>query len=277
MAYPEKPSGNYTLRSYNFAEDDTSKTPMDEYLFKHGYKNADESELESVPDAHEQNWLFDILHRNLRYAIGVAEENKTLLSGKVATTTTLGQVIVKDGLSVASNGELSVNSDIRTKVATIPTLRSDIDTNTENIATNTENITTNANNIATNANDIAGLKQEDININNTLTNKANRDLSNCTLLTDIYPVIQSVNTGSANYVISSDKRCVQVGTINFTATTQNLIFPKPFRDTNYFLFLTDKGSARVSYGYSNTDKTYATCYSASVGNSASYIAIGYVD
>ena len=37
MSYPEKPSGNYTLRSYNFAEDDTAKTPMDEYLFKHGY------------------------------------------------------------------------------------------------------------------------------------------------------------------------------------------------------------------------------------------------
>ena len=62
MSYPEKPSGNYTLRSYNFAEDDTAKTPMDEYLFKHGYKNADESETESVPDAHEQNWFFDILH-----------------------------------------------------------------------------------------------------------------------------------------------------------------------------------------------------------------------
>lgn len=277
MAYPEKPTGNYALRSYNFAEDDTSLTPMDEYLFKHGYKNADESELESVPDAHEQNWLFDILHRNLRYAIGVAEENKTLLSGKVATTNSLGQVIVKDGLSIASNGEISVNSDIRTKVATIPTLRNDINTNTNNIATNTTDINTNRVNIATNSNAISALQQADITINNTLNNKANRDLSNVTLLRDIYPVIESVNTGSSNYKIFSDKSCIQSGVINFTSTTQNLVFPKAFRDTNYFLILTDKGSARVSYGCSNTHKSYATCYAQSVGNGANYIVIGYVD
>lgn len=277
MAYPSKPSGNYALRNYNFAEDDTAKTPMDEYMFKHGYKNADESELESVPDAHEQNWLFDILHRNLRYVVDVAEENKTLLSGKVATTTSLGQVIVKDGLSVASNGELSVNSDIRNKVSTIPTLRSDVDANTNAIALNTQDISTNADNISTNAYDISQLQLEDISIHNTLDNKANKDLSNVTLLRDIYPVVESVNTGASNYKVFSDKSCIQVGAINFTATTQNLVFPKAFRDTNYFLFLTDKGSARVSYGYSNTDKTYATCYCASVGNGASYIAIGYVD
>ena len=112
MSYPEKPSGNYTLRSYNFAEDDTAKTPMDEYLFKHGYKNADESETESVPDAHEQNWFFDILHRNLRYTMGVAEENKSVLETKTASSTTLGQIKVGYGLLISSDGTLQVQKQI---------------------------------------------------------------------------------------------------------------------------------------------------------------------
>lgn len=110
--YPEKPTGNYTLRDYDFASLDTKKIPMDEFLFKNGYKNADESEVESVPDAHEQNWLFDVLHRNLRYTMGTAEENKNLLENKVATPTTIGQVKIGYGLSITSNGVLSVDKGI---------------------------------------------------------------------------------------------------------------------------------------------------------------------
>lgn len=113
MAYPtNKPSGNYTLRDYDFATNDTSKLPMDEYLFKNGYKNADESEIESVPDAHNQNWLFDVLHRNLRYTMDVAEENKKQLDTKLATPTSIGQIKVGYGLEVTSNGVLSVTKGI---------------------------------------------------------------------------------------------------------------------------------------------------------------------
>lgn len=109
MAYPDnKPTGNYTLRDYDFANLDQNKLPMDEYLFKNGYKNADESEIDSVPDAHNQNWLFDLLHRNLRYTMGVAEENKHLLENKIATPTSVGQVKVGYGLEVSDNGTLSV-------------------------------------------------------------------------------------------------------------------------------------------------------------------------
>lgn len=109
MAYPtNKPTGNYTLRNYDFATNDVNKLPMDEYLFKNGYKNADESEIESVPDAHNQNWLFDVLHRNLRYTMDVAEENKTQIETKVATPTSIGQIKVGYGLEVTSNGVLSV-------------------------------------------------------------------------------------------------------------------------------------------------------------------------
>lgn len=112
MAYPEKPTGNYTLRDYNFAENDTNKIPMTEYLFKNGYKNADESDVESVPDAHEQNWLFDILHRNLKYTLETAEENKNLLSNKVATPTSIGQIKVGYGLEITSSGVLSVSKGV---------------------------------------------------------------------------------------------------------------------------------------------------------------------
>lgn len=129
MAYPIKPSGNYAIRNYDFAQSDTKKIPMSEALFKNGYKNADESEIESVPDAHEQNWLFDILHRNVRYAIEMAEENKYQIDTKRATTSDLGQVQIGVGLDVTENGVLSVNEDIRGKVATIPKLRTDLDSN----------------------------------------------------------------------------------------------------------------------------------------------------
>lgn len=113
MSYPtDKPTGNYSLRDYNFAENDNKKLPMDEYLFKNGYKNADESELESVPDAHNQNWLFDVLHRNLKYTLETAEENKSLLANKVATPTSIGQIKVGYGLEVTSNGVLSVVKDV---------------------------------------------------------------------------------------------------------------------------------------------------------------------
>lgn len=109
MAYPtDKPSGSYELRDYDFAQADSKKIPMDEYLFKNGYKNAEESEVDSVPDAHEQNWLFDVLHRNLRYTLNTAEENKRLLEEKIATPTSIGQIKVGYGLEVTSNGTLSV-------------------------------------------------------------------------------------------------------------------------------------------------------------------------
>ena len=113
MAYPtDKPSGEYSLRDYNFAVNDTNKLPMDEYLFKNGYKNAEESETESVPDAHNKNWLYDVLHRNLRYTQEVAEENKRQLETKLATPTTIGQVKIGYGLEVSSNGTLSVAKGI---------------------------------------------------------------------------------------------------------------------------------------------------------------------
>lgn len=113
MAYPsDKPSGNYALRDYNFGVNDTNKLPIDEYLFKNGYKNADESEIDSVPDAHNHNWLFDVLYRNLRYTQQVAEENKTQLETKLATTTNIGQIKVGYGLEITSNGVLSVAKQI---------------------------------------------------------------------------------------------------------------------------------------------------------------------
>ena len=113
MSYPNnKPSGTYSLRDYDFATLDDSKLPMDEYLFKNGYKNADESEIESVPDAHNQNWLFDILHRNLRYTQQVAEENKRQLETKLATPTSVGQVKIGYGLEITSNGVLSVAKQV---------------------------------------------------------------------------------------------------------------------------------------------------------------------
>lgn len=113
MAYPtDKPTGNFSLRDYDFATLDSNKLPMDEYLFKNGYKNADESEIESVPDAHNQNWLFDILHRNLRYTQQLAEENKKQLETKLATPTSIGQVKIGYGLEITSGGVLSVAKQV---------------------------------------------------------------------------------------------------------------------------------------------------------------------
>ena len=113
MAYPtEKPSGQYELRQYDFAVNDINKLPIDEYRFKNGYKNADESTIESVPDAHNHNWLFDLLHRNLRYTQEVAEENKAQLETKLATPTTIGQIKVGYGLEITSNGVLSVSKSV---------------------------------------------------------------------------------------------------------------------------------------------------------------------
>lgn len=113
MAYPdEKPSGIYALRDYNFAVNDADKLPIDEYLFKNGYKNADESEVYSVPDAHNVNWYYDVLQRNLRYTLDTAEENKNLLANKVATPTSIGQVKIGYGLEVTEGGVLSVSRRI---------------------------------------------------------------------------------------------------------------------------------------------------------------------
>lgn len=113
MAYPtNKPSGNYKLRDSDFAELDSKKIPMDKSLWNTGYKNAEESEVESVPDAHEQNWLFDVLHRNLKYTQETAEENKRLLESKVATPTSIGQVKIGYGLEITSNGVLSVSKSV---------------------------------------------------------------------------------------------------------------------------------------------------------------------
>lgn len=113
MAYPdEKPSGIYALRDYNFAVNDVDKLPIDEYLFKNGYKNADESEIYSVPDAHNVNWYYDVLQRNLRYTLDTAEENKNLLATKVATPTSIGQVKIGYGLEVTEGGVISVSKRI---------------------------------------------------------------------------------------------------------------------------------------------------------------------
>lgn len=113
MAYPdEKPSGIYALRDYNFAVNDADKLPIDEYLFKNGYKNADESEIYSVPDAHNVNWYYDVLQRNLRYTLDTAEENKYLLANKVATPTSIGQVKIGYGLEVTEGGVISVSKRI---------------------------------------------------------------------------------------------------------------------------------------------------------------------
>ena len=112
MTYPKKPSGDYILRDYDFGTNDKNKLPMDEYMFKNGYRNADESELESVPDAHNENWFYDLIHQNLRYTQQVAEENKKQLENKVATPTSIGQVKIGYGLEITPNGVLSVTKDV---------------------------------------------------------------------------------------------------------------------------------------------------------------------
>lgn len=79
MAYPEKPTGNSSIGETDFANKDNQIIPMDDDLFNNGYKNADENELDSVPNAHESNWLFNMFHKNIRYCIGMSEENKSVI------------------------------------------------------------------------------------------------------------------------------------------------------------------------------------------------------
>lgn len=112
MAYPEDLSSKYNLRNYDFAVNDNDILPYDESLFKSGYRNADESDTLSVPDAHNVNWMYDILYANLRYTKDTAVENKNLLANKKATTTTLGQIKVGNGLRVLSDGTLMLDTPI---------------------------------------------------------------------------------------------------------------------------------------------------------------------
>ena len=108
MSYPDKPNNSYDLKDSGFAKADVSKAPMDDDLFTQGYKNADESEIESVPNAHDHNWLFDVLYTNMYYTRNTAEENKRLLEEKIATASDIGQVKIGYGLNISSDGTLSV-------------------------------------------------------------------------------------------------------------------------------------------------------------------------
>jgi hypothetical protein len=110
MAYPEDLDSKYNLRNYNFAVNDNNILPYDESLFKSGYRNADESDTLSVADAHNVNWMYDILYRNLRYTKDTAVENKNLLANKIATPTTIGQIKVGQGLRVLSDGTLTLEN-----------------------------------------------------------------------------------------------------------------------------------------------------------------------
>lgn len=110
MAYPEDLDSKYNLRNYNFAVNDNNILPYDESLFKSGYRNADESDTLSVPDAHNVNWMYDILYRNLRYTKDTAVENKNLLANKIATPTTIGQIKIGQGLRVLSDGTLTLEN-----------------------------------------------------------------------------------------------------------------------------------------------------------------------
>lgn len=112
MAYPEDLSSKYNLRNYDFAVNDNDILPYDESLFKSGYRNADESDTLSVPDAHNVNWMYDILYANLRYTKDTAVENKNLLASKIATPTTIGQIKVGQGLKILSDGTLMLETPI---------------------------------------------------------------------------------------------------------------------------------------------------------------------
>lgn len=112
MAYPEDLSSKYNLRSYDFAVNDNDKLPYNEDQFKRGYRNADESATDSVPDAHNVNWIYDILYANLRYTKDTAIENKNLLANKIATPTTIGQIKVGQGLKILSDGTLMLETPI---------------------------------------------------------------------------------------------------------------------------------------------------------------------
>lgn len=113
MAYPSnKPSGIYNLREYDFGLDDPKLIPLDEYNFKKGFRNKDESLTESVPDAHQANWLYNYFNQHINYAEKTADENKNLLANKVATPTTIGQIKVGYGLDITNSGVLSVSKGI---------------------------------------------------------------------------------------------------------------------------------------------------------------------
>lgn len=114
MAYPEDLDSKYDLKDVNtnFAQGDSNIMPFDDILFKQGYRNADESATDSVPDAHNVNWMCDILYRNLRYTKDTAIENKNLIANKKATTTSLGQIKIGQGLKVLSDGTLMLETPI---------------------------------------------------------------------------------------------------------------------------------------------------------------------
>ena len=114
MAYPEDLDSKYNLKdaNINFAQGDNDIMPFDDTLFKQGYRNADESATDSVPDAHNVNWMYDILYRNLRYTKDTAIENKNLIANKKATTTSLGQIKVGQGLKILSDGTLTLASPV---------------------------------------------------------------------------------------------------------------------------------------------------------------------
>lgn len=112
MSYPDELNPNDKLEKSNFAENDTEMLPLGDYLFSNGYKNVSENISSAVPNAHEHNWLFNKLYKNLRYTQEVARENKNLLATKIATPTTIGQIKVGYGLEITSNGTLSVTTGV---------------------------------------------------------------------------------------------------------------------------------------------------------------------
>ena len=113
MAYPtDKPEDIYTLIDYDFGINDPNLIPLDENSFKRGFRNKDESELDSVPDAHQANWLYSYYNRHIRYTELTAEENKRLLETKIATPTSIGQIMVGYGLDITPSGTLSVSRGV---------------------------------------------------------------------------------------------------------------------------------------------------------------------
>lgn len=113
MSYPtNKPAGIYNLREYDFGLDDPKLIPLDEYNFKKGFRNKDESLIESVPDAHQANWLYNYFNQHINYCEKTADENKNLLATKVATPTTIGQIKVGYGLDITNTGVLSVSKGV---------------------------------------------------------------------------------------------------------------------------------------------------------------------
>ena len=113
MAYPDNlPAGIYQLRDYDFGLNDPNLIPLDENTFKRGFRNKDESLLESVPDAHQANWLYNYFNKHLVYTEKTALENKLLLETKVATPTSIGQIKVGYGLDISNTGVLSVSKGV---------------------------------------------------------------------------------------------------------------------------------------------------------------------